>query len=136
MKDEPLPEGFPKPRTAKRAKKKPTQTQLVKKADELFSKIVRRPGFCFICGDTFRLQCAHGFSRRYRATRWSFDNAWCLCAACHMFYTHQPHKWEQWMQDHLGMRAYRRLQHRALDTTDKVDVSAVLTELSAREVEG
>lgn len=134
MRDEPLPPGFPKPRAAKKKaarSKKPTQSQLVRKADELFSLIVRRPGFCFICGDTFRLQCAHGFSRRYRTTRWALDNAWCLCSGCHTYYTHRPHEWEHWMQQQLGLRGYRSLQGRALAVGAKVDVAAVLEALEA-----
>jgi hypothetical protein len=41
------------------------------------------------------LQCAHIMSRRYRALRWSYDNAVPLCGAHHTFFTHRPAEWEE-----------------------------------------
>lgn len=116
------------------ARKKPTQKQLVAKADALFSLIVRAPGRCENCGETQNLQCAHGFSRRYRNTRWDERNAWCLCRGCHMFFTHRPIEWDDWMIGHLGLPRYERLRSRAM-STEKVDLPAVLARLIVRSNE-
>jgi 5-methylcytosine-specific restriction endonuclease McrA len=61
-----------------------------KKADDLFSKIVRSRGACQACGKTMNLQCAHIISRRYSHTRCVERNALCLCAGCHHHYTDHP----------------------------------------------
>ena len=75
----------------------------VKEADRLFSKYVRlRDGRCRLCGETQGLQCAHLFSRRYRATRWDVRNAWALDARCHMKWTHDPLGWDDLLRQHLG----------------------------------
>ncbi len=60
------------------------------KADRLFSLIVRARGACQACGKTTNLQCAHIISRRYSQTRCVEDNAFCLCAGCHMRFTDHP----------------------------------------------
>ena len=117
------------------ARKKPSQKQLVAKADALFSLVVRSPGVCANCGSHDYLQCAHGFSRRYRAVRWDEGNAWCLCRNCHFYFTGRPHEWEEWMQSRLGYEAYRDLQKRALSTAAKVDLPAVLARLIVRSNE-
>lgn len=106
--------------------KRLTHSQLVKKADVLFSQIVRSVGHCE-SGRTNHagpLQCAHGFSRRYEATRWTRSNAWCLCAGCHVFFTHRPLEWEEWMKERLGPK-FDEFRERAL-RGGKQDVEAVL----------
>jgi hypothetical protein len=72
-----------------------------KKADQLFSKLVRDSGPCraaveepdHTCAGV--KQAAHVHSRRYRAIRWSFDNCIPLCQGAHVFYTHRPLEWEE-----------------------------------------
>jgi hypothetical protein len=98
------------------------------RADLLFSKLVRAAGQCAKCQKTTHLQCAHGFSRRYRNTRWDFDNAWCLCRGCHLYFTHRPLEWDEWMLEELGLPTYTDLRFRAL-SLEKVDVKAVLARL-------
>src|SRR5262245_21738960 len=73
-------------------------------ADRLFAASVRYAGRCWAEGYhrvacNGGLQCAHIFSRRYRALRWSHDNAVALCAGHHTFFTHSPAAWEQWCRD-------------------------------------
>lgn len=101
-------------KTAKKKPKTPTKTQQLRKADELFGKFIRSRGACENCGDTYVIQCAHGFSRSYRAVRFEPANAWALCRACHMHYTHRPLEWDEWMRQRLGPNLYETLRQRAL----------------------
>lgn len=104
------------------------KTHATEEADRLFSLVVRNVGSCG--ADDGRpcsggLQCAHGFSRRYRNTRWDARNAWCLCQAHHTYYTHRPIEWDLWMLDRLGVEGYVQLREAALATT-KVDLEYIL----------
>lgn len=112
-------------------RKKPTQGQLVKKADVLFSKIVRARGFCESGRSEHAgaLQCAHGFSRRYRNVRWDARQCWALCQGCHVYYTHRPIEWDLWMQERMGLEIYEEVRTTALDKWSKPDVSAILERL-------
>jgi len=114
--------------------KKPTQKQLKAKADAMFSRIVRSPGFCIECGATENLQCAHGFSRRHLNTRWDERNAWCLCKGCHLKYTLRPLEWDEWMLSRMGDDLYWQIRRLAL-STEKVDLPAVLARLIVRSKE-
>lgn len=87
----------------------------MKQADKLFSQIIRARGRCEAAGDTDfpcsgGLQCAHLISRRYHATRWNVDNAACLCAAHHMYWTHRPLEWDVWCLDLLGPSVWAELK--------------------------
>ena len=97
-----------------------------------FSRIVRAPGSCVICGSNEFLQCAHGYSRSYYATRWVFDNAFCLCRSCHVFYTHRPLEWEVWREERWGPELLAELRALAL-THRRPDVYELLPELQALE---
>lgn len=104
------------------------KTHATQEADRLFSLWVRSIGRCQAkdgrpCSGG--LQCAHGFSRRYRNTRWDPDNAWCLCQAHHTYYTHRPIEWDLWMLDRQGVEDYVWLREQALRTT-KVDLEPIL----------
>jgi 5-methylcytosine-specific restriction endonuclease McrA len=68
--------------------KRPTRTQLIKKADKLFSLIVHKRGSCEKCGSRNALQTAHIISRINKNLRWNQDNVLLLCAGCH-FWAHQ-----------------------------------------------
>lgn len=98
------------------------------RCDAAFSRRVRAGGFCERCGKTKNLQCAHGFSRVYRATRWTRANAWCLCCGCHYYFTKTARfiEWDDWMRDHLGVIAYWKLRNLALGgDADRALVDAV-----------
>lgn len=72
------------------------------RADELFSRLIRaRDQRCQNCGDTDRPQCAHIWSRSYRAVRWKMENAIQLCQRCHMSFTHHPAEWAAWCDDRM-----------------------------------
>lgn len=74
-----------------------------RRMDKNFSLYIRGRGHCESGREKHAgvLQCAHGFSRRYTATRWDTRNAWCLCAGCHKYYTHHPIEWDEWMRSRM-----------------------------------
>jgi hypothetical protein len=83
----------PLKRTAKK-RKSPNATA---RADVLFSRLIRdRDHACVRCGEVNNLQCAHIWSRRYRALRWRFENAITLCQGCHLYFTLRPAEWAEW----------------------------------------
>ncbi len=63
----------------------PTSKYWKKKADTLFSKLVRRAGRCEYCGRTDHLNCSHLIPKESLYTRWIIDAAVCLCANHHKF---------------------------------------------------
>ncbi len=97
--------------------------------DRLFSAIVRSVGSCENCGSTTGLQCAHGFSRRYRNVRWDRRNAFCLCQRCHMKYTHRPLEWDEWLRERWGPDLYVEIRSLALLVGVKVDMEQVRAEV-------
>lgn len=95
------------------------------KADKYFSLIVRSRGRCEACGDTRyeQLQTAHIISRRYAHTRTNLDNAFCLCAKDHRYFTEYPFAFADFIVGALGRDAYDELHAKSLLRT-KVDWSA------------
>lgn len=100
--------------------------------DKVFAWLVRTSGPCARCGTEFNLQCAHGFSRSYRATRWDFRNAFPLCASDHMYFTHRPIEWDNWLRIEWGLDLYDEIRALALSHA-RPDTKALLVEL--RELE-
>lgn len=113
--------------------KRPNKTALKNKADRLFSLIVRkRDKVCQRCGTADDLQCAHGFTRGYVSTRWDEQNAWALCRGCHLFYTHRPIEWADFMIDAMGEEAYDALRLKARDIRIRPDLEATVDALDER----
>lgn len=112
--------------TVSRKKKTSRQAQ-VNKLDKLFSLIVRSHGRCVVCDTTQNLQCAHGFSRRHRATRWDFRNAFSLCRGHHVYFTHRPLEWDDWLRDRWGETLYWEIRHLAL-SDQRPDLDELLLE--------
>lgn len=77
------------------------------KATILHSQVVRMYGACEHCGKSngVQLQCAHINSRRYNSTRCLLINAYCLCAACHRYFTDHPREFSRFITGtwHQGM---------------------------------
>lgn len=121
--------NFKKPK-----KRKPTRVNQTKTCDSLFSKVIRSRGSCENCGQTTTLQCAHGFSRRYRAVRWDERNAFCFCARCHLYYTMRPLEWDDWLLERLGEQLYSELRGLALHAANPV-LRDMLTILKNRAAE-
>lgn len=126
----PKPEKRAKVKKALPRKSKRPRRKLLAYADSLWSQIIRRPGACVICGKTERLQAAHGFSRRYHATRHDLRNGFCLCAGHHVFYTHRPLEWDTWLQARWGELLYTTLRERALMNL-RVDLELTIKALEA-----
>lgn len=99
--------------------------------DRLFSLHIRNRGTCESGRPNHNgnLQCAHGFSRRYLTVRWNPNNAWAFCGGCHVFYTHHPIEWDDWLCDRWGLAMYGAMKGMALQTEMKVDMEAVYAEL-------
>lgn len=103
-----------------------------KQADAVFGRIIRAPGVCMACGSSRYIQCAHGFSRRYAPTRTDLRNAFPLCRGCHVYWTHRPLEWDEWLLDTWGEVLYDELRELALSGV-RVDWKQRLAEL--RELE-
>lgn len=93
------------------------------KATRLHALITRDFGRCMKCGATEALQCAHIISRKYSWTRTDLDNAFCLCASCHMYFTDNPVEFGQFTIDQIGEANYDLLLEKRRSTA-KVDWSA------------
>ena len=120
------------------AKPQKKRMNLTKKADALFSKITRAGGVCEIghvskC-PSGNLQCAHGFSRRYLATRWDFRNSFSACAGCHYWFTERPLEWECFLRERWGDERYDELRALAL-RGPKPDFDELIPALEARLAE-
>lgn len=83
-------------------------------ADDLWSVWVRASlTHCEMCGvqsTPAERQCAHGWSRDERATRFEPDNTFSLCPSCHRRHTPPGPAWDDWMRQHLGARRYQRVR--------------------------
>lgn len=108
-----------------------TKTGMKIYCDQLFSIAVRALGYCERCGvtDYPLLQCAHIISRRYLTTRWNRDNAMCLCRGCHLWGTHRPLEWEDFVDETYGAGHYEVLKNQARQTAHNIDYFALLERL-------
>jgi len=116
-----------RPRTRRKGKR----ASLAREADRLWSLIVRRRGTCEMDGThAGPLQGAHGFSRRYRGTRWLLINGVALCAKHHVVMTHDPLAWTAWLKTAWGDLVYEELERiaRMVSTPDHAAIVAQLRE--------
>ena len=95
--------------------KRPNESTLKKKATALHSLLVRSRGVCEKCGerDPSKLQCAHIVTRARIHTRTDENNAFCLCAKCHWFFTNHPVEFGLWVIEQIGEDAYRAIYQKA-----------------------
>lgn len=94
-------------------KRNPIKT-LKNKLDVIFSKVIRKRGFCERCGKTEGLQCSHIHSREKFSVRWDLKNAFCFCAGCHLYWWHKhPILAAEYARTRLGDYEYAALLHRA-----------------------
>lgn len=126
-------EKAPKPiarRSRPRAKRRGGKAAKAREADALWSAIVRSRGECEAgpLDHAGPLQGAHGFSRRYRNTRWLPINGFCLCAGHHVEFTFDPLAWDDFLRRAWGERVYQELKRLAQRTTPP-DLDAALAKL-------
>jgi hypothetical protein len=124
-------------RPRRRIASRPKRTTLKRKADALWSELVRRRGACEAagiagvqCGGV--LQAAHGFPRTYYPTRWTPLNGFCICAGHHRWYTSHPIDWLEFMHVRLGEFPLEELKRLARTHSGKVDYLVVIAELKEK----
>lgn len=96
-----------------------------KELDKVFSFLVRERDHwkCVRCykpyhPPTSALHCSHYFSRRYRGTRWDFNNCDALCYGCHRMVEGDKQGWySQFKKKQLGDREFSYLEARAYGIT-------------------
>jgi len=76
--------------------RKITKKGIKKKADKLWSEIIRAKGKCEVCGETRYLNPHHVVGRRNHAVRFDLRNGVCLCSGCHTFRTRSAHQDPLW----------------------------------------
>lgn len=104
--------------------RKVKRTTLRNRADRMFSELIRQQGYCEgeewgdgVACDTM-LQCAHVIGRANYRLRWVPDNAFCLCRAHHVHYTHHPLDWFAMLQERYPQR-FERLRELAREPWDR-----------------
>ena len=73
-------------------------------ADIWFSRAVRHRDkhTCQYCGQEGS-DCAHIYGRKTKSTRWSMDNAICLCRYHHRWFGENPLEFHRWLEMHYGV---------------------------------
>lgn len=109
-------------------------------ADALCGEIVRSRGYCEVPRFTKsnckgNLQWAHIFSRSYYQIRWDPNNALCMCAGHHMYFTQHPIEWEELVKRMIGEENYQALRKMALDYK-KIDYGDIMYELNQKKKAG
>ena len=89
-----------------------TKSYYKRKADTIFSKIIRSYGKCEMCGrsDEVQLHCAHFIGRNNHTLRWDYLNAICLCAGCHRGAHDDPQNFVEWFKRQYPSR-YMYVSH-------------------------
>ena len=102
---------------------------LIKKADLIFSKYIRqRDGRCQKCGTDQNLQCAHIISRGYKQIRHNLFNAIALCRGCHLYFTHHPIEFKQFIEKkNVGL--WEMLEEMAINYHQKIDYEEIIKSL-------
>lgn len=126
------------PKRRIRNRRKGGKAWAARECDRLWSLIVRASngGQCFLATDgrghkcAGPLQAAHGYSRRYRVTRWLLINGFPLCSGAHVRYTHDPLGWMVLLAEWWGDSVFQQLRREALSMVS-VDVYAKLVNLRA-----
>jgi len=96
-------------------RKQKTVRQLKKKADTLFSQVVRKRGHCELqffggkrCGGV--LQCSHVFSRARNSTRYNEENSFCACYGHHRYWHQHPIEATRFVENKYGREKLDMLQ--------------------------
>lgn len=112
-------------------RKKPKKQSQLKQADALWGQLIRAPGRCIECGSTSNVQAAHCIGRAYRKVRHDPRNGVPLCAHHHVFWTHRPLEWDDWLRAHWGQELYDEMRDLALNGP-RVDLKKTIENLRLR----
>jgi hypothetical protein len=109
-------------------------THAKREADRLCRLIVlnRDDWTCQRCGATAGIQWCHILTRSELSIRWEPKNSLALCAGCHVYMTHRPVEWLDWIDDHFGpyrMGTLRKLRRDSIARGDKPDYAALIADL-------
>jgi hypothetical protein len=93
------------------------RSKLTKELDKVTSKIVRKHGRCQLAGlDDIHcgghLQTMHIIGRANRRLRWDFMNLLCGCQGHHVYYTHHPWEFHEFIERHFPERHSYINEHR------------------------
>lgn len=96
--------------------KKGSRAWWTQEVDRLWSEIVKiKAGYrCEETNATDNLQSAHIIRRNYRNVRWDLENGICLVNKRHVWYTHHPLEWENFIKAYKGKAYYEKLRAKAL----------------------
>ena len=92
-------------------------------ATKKHSAVVRLRGECEAsgyrsdCQRDHALQAAHINSRRYNSTRTLLNNAFCLCASCHKFFTDFPREFSRFISTTWAQDIYENLTDLSIRST-------------------
>lgn len=120
----------------KTSKRRKARKATSKRCDIAWSAAVRASGPCRLIGRPGHacggpIQAAHGFSRRYRGTRWDLRNGFPLCAGGHVKYTYDPLAWDQLLREWWGVELYEEMRAKA-QAPSRPDFAAILGSLEGR----
>lgn len=103
-----------------RSKLKKSGIWTLKKADEEFSKYIRkRDKKCKRCGTKNNLTCSHFWGRQHKGTRFDPDNCVAVCwMPCHKYYWEKEKQgqYRDFMLNWLGPARYELLRMKANGT--------------------
>ena len=114
--------------------KKPTRTQLKKRADQIFRDKVRSRGYCqaaagwpHSCGG--HLETCHIEGRSNHRLRWEESNALAMCSGAHRWFTSHPAAWWFFVEENFPENvAYIRAH---INEKWDRDIEAVIERLQA-----
>lgn len=121
-----------RPTKKSKKSKKVKRSTLRRKADKLWSKIIRTAGKCEICGSDRNLNAHHLISRQFNCHRYDLKNGICLCSKCHTFDRYMSaHKgyllFVLWMQENKPKQYEWWVRHsKSIQTKYRIDYKATI----------
>jgi hypothetical protein len=112
------------------------KTHAKREADRLCRLVVldRDDYTCQRCGVTEAIQWAHVLTRSELSIRWNPMNSLALCAKCHVYMTHRPVEWMEWVDENrdFTFNSLRRLRRESLARGDKPDYAEIIASLRSQ----
>jgi len=108
------------------ARNNPYSSYWRKKADQRWSQIIRRQGYCAYCGSRNNLEAHHLIRRNYLPTRLLIECGMCLCRYHHRFCPPisphlAPEAFEAWLQIAFPERYQWVQDHKTRWSVEKID---------------